>query len=100
MSSENLEVITGEEKKIPVLDINRNVGTSTEEVIQAGFVQSETEKGNTISSYNSSSASDAKKNFISQNFSSTFSDAFVVKVTELKSADTNVTVTMTWREIY
>jgi hypothetical protein len=31
MSSENLEVITGEEKKIPVLDINRNVGTSTEE---------------------------------------------------------------------
>jgi hypothetical protein len=31
MSSENLEVITGEEKKIPVLDINRNVGTSTKE---------------------------------------------------------------------
>jgi len=31
MSSENLEVITEEEKQIPVLDINRNVGTSTEE---------------------------------------------------------------------
>jgi len=30
MSSENLEVITEEEKQIPVLDINRNVGTSTE----------------------------------------------------------------------
>jgi len=74
--------------------------TSTQEVIQTGFVQSSTEKKNTFSSYNSSSPSDAKKNFISQNFSSTFSDAFVVKVTELKDVETNVTVTMTWREIY
>ena len=31
MSSENLEVITEEEKEIPVIDINRNVGESTEE---------------------------------------------------------------------
>lgn len=75
-------------------------GTSTQEVIQTGFVQSSTEKKNTISSYNSSSPSDAKKNFISQNFSSTFSDAFVVNVTELKGTRTDVTVTMTWREIY
>jgi len=30
MSSENLEVITEEEKQIPVLNINRNIGTSTE----------------------------------------------------------------------
>jgi len=30
MSSENLEVITEEEKEIPVLNINRNIGTSTE----------------------------------------------------------------------
>ena len=31
MSSENLEVITEEEKQIPVVNINRNVGTSTKE---------------------------------------------------------------------
>lgn len=88
------------ESGVQYIDDCAIVGTSTEEVIQTGFVQSQTEKKNTISSYNSSSPSDAKKNFISQNFSSTFSDAFVVKVTELKGEDTDVIVTMTWREIY
>ena len=30
MSSENLEVITEEEKKVPVININRNVGETNE----------------------------------------------------------------------
>lgn len=74
------------------------VGTT--EVIGSGIVAASTQGQKGIGSIGSTSVSDAKKNFISQNFTSTFSDAFVVRVIELEDADTNVTVSMTWREIY
>lgn len=74
------------------------VGTT--EVIGSGIVAASTQGQKHIGSIGSTSVSDAKKNFISQNFTSTFSDAFVVRVIELQDTDTNVTVSMTWREIY
>ena len=80
--------------------INNCTIDGTEEVIGSGIVAGKTQGQKHIGSIGSTSVSDAKKNFISQNFTSTFSDAFVVRVIELEDADTNVTVSMTWREIY
>ena len=81
--------------------INGCAVTGTIEVIGSGIVTGDTEgKKHQIGNVNSANISDAKKNFISQNFASTFSDAFVVRVIELENTDTDVNVSMTWREIY
>ena len=70
------------------------------EVIGSSIVAANTQGQKHIGSIGSTSVSNAKKNFISQNFASTFSDAFVVRVIELEDKNTKVTVSMTWREVY
>ena len=80
--------------------INGCTVAGTIEVIGSGVVAGDTQGQKHVGSIGSTSVSDAKKNFISQNFASTFSDAFVVRVIELENADTNVTVSLTWREVY
>jgi hypothetical protein len=80
--------------------INECTVNGTIEVIGSGIVTGETQGQKRIGTVSSANISDAKKNFISQNFNSTFSDAFVVRVTELENATTGVTVSITWREVY
>ena len=81
--------------------INGCTVNGTIEVIGSGIVTGDTQGNKRIGAVSSANIGDAKKNFISQNFASTFSDAFVVRVIELEdTTDTIVTVSMTWREIY
>ena len=80
--------------------INACTIVGTEEVIGSGIVAGDTQGQKHVGSIGSTVVSNAKKNFITQNFNSTFSDAFVIRVIELENTDTNVTVSMTWREVY
>ena len=42
----------------------------------------------------------SKKNFLTQNFDSTDSELFSVRVSNISDASTNVGVSIRWREIY
>ena len=69
------------------------------EVIDSGLVLAGSQGNKSFGTISTARPSDAKKNYISQNFDSTDSEAYLVRITPL-AQPTNVTVVMSWREIY
>jgi hypothetical protein len=78
-------------------DIDAN---AKQEVIGSGIIPGDTRGQRQLGNIGSGFTSDAKKNYIAQNYDSTHSEAFVVRIIELESVDTEITTAITWREIY
>ena len=79
---------------------NCTIAGTVVEMISSGVVSSSTQGGRTIGTVQNLGISNAKKNFIAQNYDSTHSDAFVIRVTQLQATVSNIIVSMTWREVY
>lgn len=71
---------------------------ATVEIMETGLVLAGSQGNKSFGTISSSRPSDAKKNFIAQNFDSTGSEAYLVRATS--TAATNVTASITWREVY
>jgi hypothetical protein len=77
--------------------------TGSYDVMDVGWASGAPGQGNTPASGSapgSNAASTAKKNFITQNITSTTSEAYVVMVKNVNSAAATVGVGIQWREIY
>lgn len=79
-----------------------NIETTSFEDFMSGYASGDSQNVNKPAATSSSiqSGPTSKKNFLSQNFDSTDSEIFSVRVTNIGSNSTNVGVSLRWREIY
>jgi hypothetical protein len=78
------------------------ISTAYFEDFMGGFAvgESQNQQKPSATTADSQSGPTSKKNFLSQNFDSTDSEIFSVRVTNIGDASTNVGVSLRWREIY
>ena len=81
-------------------EIFSGITATNKSLIASGTVVGGSQGNRTYGSESIGKPGDAKKNFISQNFDSTSSEAFIISIQKIEDNNTNVIISLNWREIY